>query len=123
MLYLYLGFLIGQSFPVFKTLYNAGLPPLAVAFSIAVFLIWTFVPTLGYLAARLTGAKPQYKGATLFVLGLVVCMFEKILFHFDILKPSDGFLPFIISAIIFFAIAYIPNNRFLPFHANINRVG
>lgn len=116
MLYLYLGFLISQIFPVFKTLYNAGLPPLAVAFSIAVFLTWTFVPTLGYLAAKLTGAKPRYKGVTLFFLGVAVCMLDKLLFHFDILKPSDGFLPFIISAVIFFVIAYIPSNKFLPYN-------
>ncbi len=111
MLYLYFGFLIGQSFPVIKTLYNANLPLLAVGFSIAVFIIWTFVPTLGYLLAKLTGAKPTYNRLTLFILGAIVCIFEKVLFHFDILTTTDGYLPFIISAICFFIIAYVPINR------------
>ena len=108
MLYLYLGFLIAQSFSVFKVLYNAHLPPLAVAFSITVFLIWTFVPILGYLAAKLIGARPQYNGLSLFLFGLAVCMFEKLLFRFDLLTTTDGFLPMLVTGICFFIIAFLP---------------
>jgi hypothetical protein len=108
MLYLYLGFLIAQSFSVFKVLYNAHLPLLAVAFSITVFLIWTFVPILGYLAAKLTGAKPHYHSLSLFLLGLAVCLFEKLLFHFNLLTTTDGFLPMLVTGSCFFIIAYLP---------------
>lgn len=114
MLYLYLGFLFAQSFSVAQVIYNANIPPLTIAFSIIVFLIWSFFPLLGYGVARLFGAKLECSKYWLLFLGICISVIEQLLFHFEVLTTIDGYFTMLVTAGLFFTIAFLPLKKTLP---------
>lgn len=109
--YLYLGFLLAQSFSVAQVIYNANIPILTVLFSVIVFLIWSFFPILGYALARAFGKKLVVNKYVLITLGLSISLLEQLLYHLDILTSKDGYLTILLTAAMFFAIAFLPLNR------------
>jgi len=111
MLYLYMGFLFAQSFSVAQVIYNANIPPLTIVFSIIVFLAWSFLPVLGYGAARLFGAKLECNKYLLIFLGVCISIIEKVLFHFEVLTTMDGYMTTLVTASLFFATAFLPLNK------------
>jgi len=94
MLYLYLGFLLAQSHSVIKVIYNANIPPLTIVFSITVFMVWSFIPVLGYpigkVLAKYTRTKSYCNMYVLFGLGCSISFIEQALFYFEIFSKRDG---------------------------------
>lgn len=111
MLYLYIGFVFAQSFSVAQVIYNANIPPLTIMFSIIVFLVWSLLPLLGYGAARLMGAKLECSKYLLLFLGISISVIEQLLFHFDVLTTVDGYLTTLVTAGLFFAVAFLPLSK------------
>ena len=89
-LYLYLGYFLVKLYSVVNVLSRQDLAFSVLLFSIVVFLIWSFIPVLGYLLAKLIGAKGVSSGKMLFVVGTGVGLLENGLFHFHILTPYQG---------------------------------
>ncbi|MFC3153207.1 hypothetical protein ACFOEK_19365 [Litoribrevibacter euphylliae] len=113
MLYLYLGFLLANTYSVVKVIYTSGIPFLTIVFSVIVFLIWSFFPVMGYGLARLLGAKGHANKYTLLGLGIGICLIEKLLYEQGILANIDGYLVegyvgITVTAIMFFIAAFIP---------------
>ena len=114
MLYLYLGFLLAQSHSVIKVIYNANIPPLTIVFSITVFMVWSFIPVLGYpigkVLAKYTRTKSYCNMYVLFGLGCSISFIEQALFYFEIFSKRDGYYTMIVTASLFFATAFLALN-------------
>lgn len=106
--FLYLGFLLGQSFPVAQVIYKANIPPLTIVFSVIVFLIWSFFPVMGYGLARFFGKRLTYSKATLIALGLIISLIEQLLFYYELLSNKDGYVTMLVTGSLFFVIALLP---------------
>ena len=105
MLYIFLGYATPQ---LYFSLGMLKTDPLSVLFfSLAVFLIWSFIPTLGYFFAKLLGAKGQSHKAMLFVYGFVAGIIEKALYHFNVISFNGDMLGTIIVACILFLCAFL----------------
>ncbi|MEW6991704.1 hypothetical protein AADZ91_13605 [Colwelliaceae bacterium 6441] len=111
MLYLYLGYLFIQSFPVVKKLTNESIAPTAVFFSLIVFLIWSFIPVLGYTFACLIKQTKQQTTTILLIYGALVALIENSLFYFNILTYEENILSTLLSALLFFVVAFMPKKR------------
>ena len=85
MLYLYLGYIFAQSYAVTEKLVTASISPLAIFFSIVVFIIWSIFPVAGYLLAKVFKAKGNLNNKALLASGFALGFVENILFHFNIL--------------------------------------
>ena len=109
MLYLYLGFLLAQSYSVINVIYTANVSLLIAAFSMIVFFTWSVLPIMGYGLAKLLGAKGYCNKHLLIALGSVISLSEQALFHFDI-YTKDGYAPILITGSLFFVIAYLQIN-------------
>jgi hypothetical protein len=107
MLHLYLGYLIIKAYSLINTLSQEYIAGPAIVFSLVVFVIWSFVPMLGYLLAKLFGAKGHSSALTLFIVGMGVSLFENALFYFNALSPYQGSTGTFLVMIIFFISAYV----------------
>jgi len=107
MLYLFLGYASVQSYSFIKVLAGSNYPLSVFIFSLAVFLIWSFIPVLGYFFAKLIGAKGKSHKFALLVFGLSAGLFEKALYHFDIITFNGDMLGTIIVGILLFCSAFI----------------
>jgi hypothetical protein len=105
-LYLYLGYCLVKLYSVAHVLSQENLAFSALVFSIVVFLIWSFIPVLGYLFAKLIGAKGQSSTIILLVIGIGAGLLENALFHFNLLTPYQGDMGTLIVMGIFFITAY-----------------
>ncbi|WP_085299352.1 hypothetical protein [Cognaticolwellia mytili] len=102
MLYLYLGYILAQTFAVIEKLMTATMSPLALFFSIVAFVIWSAFPMLGYLLAKVFKAKGNLNNKTLLASGFALGFVENILFHFDILPYGwEGAGTFIVATLAF----------------------
>ena len=104
--YLYLGYALVKLYSVANVLSQQGLSLSALIFSIVVFLIWSFIPVLGYLLAKLIGAKGQSSSKVLLLIGVSAGLLENGLFYFKIITPYQGDIGTIIVMGIFFITAY-----------------
>ena len=107
MLYLYLGYLLVQFYPLIDKLSQSDLPSSALFFSISVFVIWSFIPLFGYLAAKLFNAHGRLNNYILIALGLVVGLLEEGLYYFNFLTYKQTNIGTLIAFFLFFIIAYI----------------
>jgi hypothetical protein len=105
-LYLYLGYALVKLYSVTNVLSQQSLSLSALIFSIVVFLIWSFIPVLGYLLAKLIGAKGQSSTKILLLIGVSAGLLENGLFYFHIITPYQGDIGTIIVMGIFFITAY-----------------
>ncbi|TWX59560.1 hypothetical protein [Colwellia hornerae] len=105
-LYLYIGYSLVKFYSVVNVLSQQSLALSAFVFSIVVFLIWSFIPVLGYLLAKLIGAKGRSNGYILFIIGIGVGLLENALFYFNILTPYQGDMGTLIVMGVFFITAY-----------------
>lgn len=110
-MYLYLGYLVVQSYALINKLWQTSMPFSAVFFSIVVFFIWTFIPFLGYCFAKLIKAGGQLSHSVLFVFGIVIGLVEKGLFYFNFLSQEQNMTGTLIVFALFFAIAYVSFNK------------
>ena len=85
MLYLYLGYIFAQSYAVTEKLVTESISPIAMFFSIVVFIIWSTFPVAGYLLGRAFKAKGNLNNKALLASGFALGFVENILFHFNIL--------------------------------------
>jgi hypothetical protein len=102
MLYLYLGYIFAQSYAVTEKLLTASITPLAMFFSIVVFIIWSTFPVAGYLLGKVFKAKGNLNNKALFASGFSLGFVENILFHFNILPYGwESVGTFIVFALAF----------------------
>jgi len=111
MLYLYLGYVLTQFYAIAEVFSKNTVAPSAVFFSLIVFVIWSFMPVLGYLFAKAIGAKGFANKSTLLIAGVVVALIENGLVHFNILDDKQLNTGTAIVLLLFFLIAYLPLNK------------
>lgn len=85
MLYLYLGYVFAQLYAVIEKLLTESISPVAMFFSVVVFIIWSTFPVAGYLLAKAFKARGNLNNKALLVSGFALGFVENILFHFNIL--------------------------------------
>ncbi len=105
-LYLYLGYFLVKLYSVVGVLSQQKLAFSALFFSIVVFFVWSFIPVLAYLFAKLIGAKGRSSAKVLFVIGASAALLENALFYFNVLTPYQGDRGTLIVMGIFFITAY-----------------
>ena len=105
-LYLYLGYCLVKLYSAVGVLSQEKIALSAIIFSIVVFFIWSFIPVLGYLFAKLIGAKGRSSAKVLFIIGFSVGLLENALFYFDVITPYQGDRGTLIVMGIFFITAY-----------------
>ena len=111
MLYLYIGYILAQSYAVIEKLVVSNIAPLAMFFSVVVFIIWSVFPVVGYLLAKVCKANGNLNNKTLMVCGLVLGCVENVLFHFNILTYGQESLGTLIVFCLSFALAYVSLNK------------
>lgn len=108
MLYLFLGYLVAQSFSAINTIVTHDIPLLTILFSVIVFIIWSFAPVIGYAIAKMMGAKGHSNKYVLLVTGAAISLIEHSLFYFDLLTYKDYIVGMLITSAMFFVVAYAP---------------
>jgi len=107
MLYLYLGYIFSQSYAVIEKLVVSNIAPLAMFFSVVVFLLWSALPVAGYLLAKWCKAKGNLSNKVLVVCGFIFGVVENTLFHFNILSYGSETLATFMVFCLSFALAHI----------------
>jgi len=105
-LYLYLGYFLVKLYSVVGVLSQEKIALSALIFSIIVFFIWSFIPVLAYLFAKLIGAKGRSSAKVLFIIGASTALVENALFYFNILTPYQGDQGMLIVMCVFFITPY-----------------
>jgi len=111
MLALYFGYLVVQTYGIIDVFLKNTIAPSAAFFSIIVFIIWSFIPLLGYLLAKSLGAKGITSKPLLVILGISVALFENSWFYFDWFVKGEDFYATALVFSIFFILAYFPLNK------------
>ena len=83
----------------------------AIFFSLVVFIIWSFIPVLGYLLAKAIGAKGNANRSSLLIAGIIVALIENGLQYFNILNNKQLDIGTAVVVVLFFLIAYLPLNK------------
>ncbi len=104
MLYLYAGFVFIKTCLAIYILSNVSVATSALFFSMIVLFIWSFFPIIPYALGRVFNTKPMLEPKLLVILGLLIAIIEKGLFHFEILKAEQGTIGLVFSALSFFVI-------------------
>lgn len=107
MLYLYLGYVFAQSYAVIEKLIVSNISPLAMFFSIVVFIIWSTFPVAGFLIAKAFNANGNLNNKALFGCGFAFGFVENILFYFNILPYGWETAGTLIVFMLSFALAFI----------------
>lgn len=105
---LYLGYLLVQTYSIIDVFFKNTIAPSAAFFSIIVFIIWSFIPLLGYFLAKLLGAKGISSQPILLIIGFSVALFENSWFYLGWLVKGDDFLATAIVFGLFFSVAFLP---------------
>ncbi len=108
MLALYLGYLTVQTYGIIDVFFKNTIAPSAAFFSIVVFIIWSFMPLLGYLLAKVLGAKGTANKPLLFIVGISVALFENGCFYFNWFEKGEDLFATVMVFILFFIVAYLP---------------
>lgn len=107
MLPLYYGYLVFQLYLVVGLFYKVSISASAVFFSVIVFIIWTFLPVLGYGLAKLMKAKGQASHKALFFIGLSIGLLEQSWFYFNITIRDQSNISTLLVFMLFFISAFI----------------
>lgn len=111
MLYLYVGYVVIQLYAIVGVFSKNTVAASAIFFSIVVFVIWSFIPILGYAFAKAIGAHGQANKLTLFFSGAIIALIENSLTYFNLLSDKQYNVGTIIVFSLFFIIAYLPLNK------------
>jgi len=111
MLYLYLGYVVTQFYAIVDVFTRNTVAPSAIFFSLIVFVIWSFIPVLGYLLAKTIGAKGYASTLNLFLGGIVIALLENGLTYFNLLSQQQYNIATAIVFFLFFLLAYVPLNK------------
>jgi len=108
-LYLYLGYLIVQLYSLISVFSRNELAISAIVFSITVFVIWSFIPMIGYIFARMISGSETLDKRFLLALGFSLGLMENALFYFDILTKENTWVGTSFVFFSFLIIAILPN--------------
>ena len=108
MLYLYLGYVVIQLYAIVDVFSKNTIAPSAIFFSLVVFVIWSFIPILGYAFAKAIGAHGHTNKITLLVSGIIIALIENGLTYFNLLSDKQYNIGTSIVFLLFFLIAYLP---------------
>ncbi|KGK00379.1 hypothetical protein [Thalassotalea sp. ND16A] len=111
MLYLFFGYFLAQFFPLIERLYTSNIALSALFFSLIVFVLWTFIPMLGYLLALLCKANGNLNRYALLAFGAITGSIENALFYFDLLSYEQNWFATFTVSLLFFIIAFISVNK------------
>ncbi|KGJ94364.1 hypothetical protein [Colwellia psychrerythraea] len=111
MWYLYLGYVVIQFYAIIDVFSRNSLAVSAVLFSIVVFIIWSFIPILGYILAKALGAKGYAKRIPLLLCGVIIGLSENALTYFNLIAEKQYNIGTALVFILCFVIAYLPLNR------------
>jgi hypothetical protein len=111
MLYLYLGYVVTQLYAIADVFSKETIAPSAMFFSLVVFVIWSFIPVLGYFFAKMLGAKGYANKVTLLISGVTIALIENSLRYFNILNDKQLNIGTAIVLLLFFLVAYLPLNK------------
>jgi len=111
MWYLYLGYVVIQFYAIADVFSRNSLAASAVLFSIVVFIIWSFIPMLGYILAKALGAKGYAKRIPLLLCGVIIGLSENALTYFNLIAEKQYNIGTALVFILCFVIAYLPLNR------------
>jgi hypothetical protein len=111
MWYLYLGYVVIQFYAIADVFSRNSLAASAVLFSIVVFLIWSFIPMLGYILAKALGAKGYVNKIPLLLCGVIIGLSENALTYFNLIAEKQYNIGTALVFILCFVIAYLPLNR------------
>ncbi|MGB1261456.1 MAG: hypothetical protein ACPG52_00995 [Cognaticolwellia sp.] len=108
MFYLYLGYVLAQSYSVIEKIALSNISILAIFFSMVVFFIWSILPVTGYLVAQFFKGKGQLPNKVLFVSGVSLGVIENLLFHFNFLVYGQETLGTCLIFFLSFVLAWLP---------------
>lgn len=111
MLYLYLGYVVIQFYAIFNVFTKNTVAPSAIFFSLVVFVIWSFIPIIGYAIAKSFGACGQSNKIILVVSGMIIALVENGLTYFNLIEEQQYNIATIIVFTLFFIVAYLPLNK------------
>jgi len=114
MLYLYLGYVVTQFYSIIDVFSKNNVAASAIFFSLVVFVIWSFIPVLGYPIARAVGAKGNASKTTLLVAGVAIALTENGLTYFNLLSDKQYNIGTAIVFSLFFFFAYLPLTKPKP---------
>lgn len=111
MFYLFLGYVITQFYAIAEVFASNNIAPSAMFFALIVFIIWSFIPVLGYALARKLKA-PGYSNKMILIgAGITIALFENGLTYFNFLTDAQHDIGTAIVFSLFFAFAY--SNKFI----------
>lgn len=110
-MYLYLGYLLVQLYPLIIKVFQLNISISAIFFSIIVVFIWSFIPFIGYCLAKLFNANGKAGKYILFTFGTGVGIIENSLFYFDFLTDKQSTIGTFVVFFLFFMVAYISTNK------------
>jgi len=110
MLYLYLGYVVSQLYAIIGVFTKNTVAASAMFFSLVVFVIWSFIPILGYAFAKAIGAHGHTNRVTLLVVGISIALIENGLTYFNLLTQQQHNIATTIVFSLFFLCAYFPLN-------------
>lgn len=105
-IYLYFGYSLVKLYSVINVLSQQSIALSSLIYSLVIFAVWSFIPVLGYLFAKLIGAKGHSNAKMLFVVGAAVGLLESTLLYFDAFAEFRGDVSTLIVMGIFFMTAY-----------------
>lgn len=111
MLYLYLGYVFTQFYSIVGVFSKNDVAPSAIFFSLLVFIIWSFIPVLGYRIAKAIGAKGYANKVALLISGVVIALIENSFTYFNLLSDKQYNIGTAIVCVLFFMIAYLPLSK------------
>lgn len=111
MLYLYLGYVVIQLYAIISVFSKNSVATSSVFFSLVVFVIWSFIPILGYEIAKFVGAHGHSNRLTLFISGIIIALIENSLVFFNLLNNKQYNIGTTIVFLLFFLVAYIPRKK------------
>ncbi len=111
MLYLYLGYVVTQFYSIIDVFLKNSVAPSAIFFSLVVFVIWSFIPVLGYPLAKAIGAKGYADKIPLVFAGIVIALIENGLTYFSLISDKQYNIGTAIVFLLFFMLAYLPINK------------
>lgn len=111
MLYLYLGYVVTQFYSIVGVFSKTTVAPSALFFSLVVFVIWSFIPLMGYLLAKKIGAKGHATKVTLLIAGIVIALIENSLTFFNLINEQHYNIGTALVFFLCFIVAYLPLSK------------
>jgi len=108
---LYLGYLLVQLYLLVVQVFKVNMANSAIVFTVVVILFWSFIPTVGYLLAKLFKANGKVGQYTLFAFGFFIALIEKSLFYFEFLTKEQVVIGTFVAFLLFFIVAYISTHK------------